>query len=163
MRDTEVAGAEEVTPRAMKPRKKLPSERGDPQQRQVDRSVDPVSTLRILEYFGNNIAPAYKLSRSTQGWQLLLSHLRGEHADATTRQQWNLLPTHVGDTILGPSLNIEFLHRENVDVHVCDFSADKAQSSIEHMRDFERSKISYSPSQRQASKTNFSSLPTETR
>ncbi|KAI1420953.1 hypothetical protein F5Y12DRAFT_719022 [Xylaria sp. FL1777] len=122
----------------MKPRKRLPSERGDPQQRRLDGNVDPVSTLRILESFENNVAPVYKLSPSTQGWQLLLKRFRNDHTGTTRRQQWNLLPIHVGDTMLDPLLNIKFLHREHIGIHVCDFSADKAQSSTEHMRDFER-------------------------
>ncbi|KAI0424223.1 hypothetical protein F5Y09DRAFT_324992 [Xylaria sp. FL1042] len=138
VRNTEATRVEEVSSRIMKPRKRLPSEKGDPQQRQVDRSVDPVSTLHILEYFENTIAPVYKLSHSAHGWQQLLRHFRGDRFDTTTRQQWNILPTHIRDTTLNPLLNIDFLHREKVAIHVCDFSADKARLSIEHMRDFER-------------------------
>ncbi|KAI0466850.1 hypothetical protein F4859DRAFT_496136 [Xylaria cf. heliscus] len=122
----------------MRPRKKLPSEKATPQQRQVNQNVDPVSTLRILEYFEHGIAPSYKLSRSAQGWQLFLRHFRKAHTETMNGQQWHLLPRHVGDTTTDSSLSIDFLRRENIDIHVCDFSADKARSSIEHMRDFER-------------------------
>lgn len=142
-RNIDAVEEKEATPPGMRPRKRLPSEKANPQQRQVNQQVDPVSTLRILEYFEHGIAPAYKLSRSAQGWQLFLKHFRNNHAENTTRQQWELLPRHVGDTTLDSPLNIDFLRRENIEIQVCDFSADKARSSVEHMRDFERSKISY--------------------
>ncbi|KAI1820000.1 hypothetical protein F4861DRAFT_543366 [Xylaria intraflava] len=126
-----------VSIRALRPRKTLPSERADHPQRQTDELVDPVSTLRILEHFENK-APIYELSRSAWGWQLLQQHLRSSHDHMTTPQQWNHLPTHVGETALHPRLPIGFLNRENIDVYVCDFSPNKAQASTENMRDFER-------------------------
>ncbi|KAI0456669.1 hypothetical protein F5B21DRAFT_502274 [Xylaria acuta] len=131
------AEAEKASPVVMRPRKKLPSEKANPQQRQVNQNADLVSTLRILECFEHGIAPAYKLSSSAQGWQLFLRHFRKKHAETTTEQQW-YLPRHIGDTTLDSPLSIDFLRRENIDIQVCDFSAEKARSSTEHMRDFER-------------------------
>ncbi|KAJ2988060.1 hypothetical protein NUW58_g4175 [Xylaria curta] len=136
--NTDVVEPEEISPPVMRPRKQLPSERTNPQRRQVNQNVDPVSTLRILEYFENGTAPAYRLSRSAQGWQLFLSHFRNKHTETMTTQPWDLLPRHIGDTTLDTLLNIDFLRRENIDIQVCDFSVDKAQWSTEHMRDFER-------------------------
>ncbi|KAJ8125447.1 hypothetical protein O1611_g8192 [Lasiodiplodia mahajangana] len=135
--EVEVVELEDVSSRAMKPRKKLPSEKTTP-RRLINHNVDPVSTLRILEYFEHNIAPTYKLSRSADGWRRLLGHFRNKHAESTARQQWNLLPRHIGDPTSDSPLDIEFLYRKNIDIHVCDFSADKARTSIEHMTDFER-------------------------
>ena len=160
VRRTEVAGRDETPPPAIRPRKQLPSERGDARQRTPDRSIDPVSTLRILEHFSSTITPAYKLSRSSQGWQILLRHLRGDHSGTTAR---HLLPTHVGDTSLGSLLNTAFLRRENVDLLVCDFYANKAQTTTEPMRDYERSKKLYRKPRGRNNSTNFASLPAQTR
>ncbi|KAI1123826.1 hypothetical protein F5Y10DRAFT_269667 [Nemania abortiva] len=135
--EVEVVELEETSSRAMKPRKKLPSEKVNT-QRLINRNVDPVSTLRILEYFEHNISPTYKLSSSALGWRRLLEHFRHRHAESTTRRQWNLLPRHIGEIFSDSHLDIEFLYRKNIDIHVCDFSADKARASTRRMKDFEQ-------------------------
>ncbi|KAI0100926.1 hypothetical protein GGR51DRAFT_531416 [Nemania sp. FL0031] len=135
--EVEVVELEDVSPRTMKPRKKLPSEKVTP-QRLINHKFDPVSTLRILEYFEQNIAPTYKLSRSAQGWRRLLEHFQNRHAESSIRQQWNLLPRHRGDPTSDSPIDIEFLYRKNIDIHVCDFYADKAKTSTEQMSNFEQ-------------------------
>ncbi|KAI0876467.1 hypothetical protein GGS24DRAFT_498897 [Hypoxylon argillaceum] len=124
----------------MKSRERLPSERLNPQRQLADQSVDPVSTMRILEYFENTITPTYKLSRSAQGWQRLLGYFRNKHTEISTRRQWSLLPTHVEDATSNSPLNIEFLYRKNIDLRVCDLSVDKVQAYTESMRNFERTR-----------------------
>jgi hypothetical protein len=138
-RSSEEVEAREVPRRpTMKPRRRLPSERADTQQRVTRRNVDPISTLRILQYFEHNAAPSYKLSSSAQGWQRLLRHFHNRHPETTTaRPQWNMLPRHIGEAMSDSSPNIDFLRRENVNVYVCDFLADKARSYVQRMSEFE--------------------------
>ncbi|KAI1265797.1 hypothetical protein F5Y18DRAFT_435331 [Xylariaceae sp. FL1019] len=110
------------------------SERGT-RRRGQGQNFEPISTRHILENFELYVTPREPSSRPDKGWE----KVRRRSKEESGPRHVPLLPRQAQDIrdIDLAGLDINFLQRQHVQVHVCDFYENKATHEVRPMKDFD--------------------------